>query len=148
MMNLPIEHPATVWLRADPFSLPIYAECFDGVAAEIMGESPYLNGRSAGISLALTRDHTIKTVYLYSEGYEGFSEYTGGLPAKLSFSSSRSDVRAALGAPVMSGEKGGMGIMAIDFSFDRFEDGVHYLLVRYLPGDKAIQLFIFGLCSD
>jgi hypothetical protein len=147
-MNIPFEHPAITWLGADPYILPVYAESFGGAAAIALVETPYLSAKGAGISFALTRDQKVQTVFLYSEGYEGFSAYAGTLPAGLSLASSRADVRAALGVPVMSGEKGGVGIMAIDFSFDRFEDGENYMNFNYLPGDEAVNLLVIGRCDD
>jgi hypothetical protein len=146
--NTPFEHPAISWLNADPFGLAVYAENFEGAAAIALVETPYLSAKGAGISFALTRDQKVQTVFLYSEGFEGFSAYAGALPAGLSLASSRADVRAALGVPVMSGEKGGVGIMAIDFSFDRFEDGENYMNFNYLSGDKAINLLVIGRCDD
>jgi hypothetical protein len=147
-MNIPFEHPAITWLGADPYTLSVYAESFESAAAIALVETPYLSAKGAGISFALTRDQKVRTVFLYSEGYEGFSAYTGVLPAGLSLASSRADVRAAMGEPVMSGEKGGVGIMAIDFSFDRFEDGENYMNFSYVPGDMAVHLLVIGRCDD
>jgi hypothetical protein len=148
LMAIFFDHLAITWLGADPFSLPIYGECFAGATPTTYGESPYLNAKNAGISFALTRDHKVKTVFLYSEGLEGFSAYGGALPNGLSLASSRAEVRAAVGDPVMSGEKGGIGLMAIDFSFDRFEDGKNYMNFQYLPGDKGIHLLVIGSCDE
>jgi hypothetical protein len=147
-MTTSFDYPVISWLGTDPFSLPVYSECFDDAGIEIMGESPYINAKGAGISFALTQERRIKTVFLYSQGFEGFSAYAGALPLGLTLNSSRAEVRAAMGDPAMSGEKGGVGIMTLDFSFDRFEKGEHYLNFRYLAGDKAIQLIVIGLCSD
>jgi hypothetical protein len=142
------DHPAISWLGADPLTLPIYTECFDGAAVKIMGESAYLNAKRAGISLALTREHKVQTVFLYSEGVEGFTAYVRALPAGLTLASNRADVRAALGEAAMSAEPGGIGLMAIAFGFDRFEADDHYLHFEYLPGEGGIRLVTFGLCTD
>jgi hypothetical protein len=153
LMGLPAD-PAEVnasafaWLGQDPLSLPVYAACFGGAAVEIMGESPFLNAKAAGISLALKPNHTVRAVFLYSEGVEGFSAYADALPAGVSLSSSRADVQAACGEAAMSMEAGGIGLMAIDFAFDRYESGDHYLRFEYVTGDSAIRLVTLGLCSD
>ncbi len=141
------DHPACTWVGADPFTLPIYAERFDGAVAEIMGESPYINAKDAGISFALTRKHLVETVFLYSEGFEGFSAYTGALPMGLSFANSRTEVRTALGEPVRSGEAGGIGLMAIEHSWDRFEADALYLHIQYQAGDAGILLITIGIAD-
>jgi hypothetical protein len=46
------------------------------------GQSPYLNARNHGISLALTKKGNVETIFLYAEGYEGFSEFKGDLPSR------------------------------------------------------------------
>lgn len=142
------DHPAFSWLGKDALSLPIYAERFDGATIFIGGESPYLDAKMAGIELALNADQTVKVVHLYSEGIEGFAAYADPLPTGLSLSSSRAEVCAALGEPVRRGEKGGVGIMAIEYSWDRFEANGKYPHFEYLPGDGAVRLATIGLCSN
>lgn len=141
-------HPAFSWLGKDALSLSIYAERFDGAAITIMGESLYLDAKQAGIELALNADHTVKAVHLYAEGIEDFAAYADPLPAGLSLSSSRGEVRAALGEPAMGMDAGGVGLMAIAFAFDRFEADAQYLRVEYLPGNAAIRLVTIGSCAD
>jgi hypothetical protein len=148
LMAALFDHPALAWLGADPFGLPIYSACFAGAKPATFGETPYLNAKAAGISFALTRGGKVETVFLYSQGFEGFSAYGGALPNGLSLASSRAEVRTALGDPVMSGEKGGVGLMAIEFSFDRFEDGKNYMNFQYLPGDKGVNLLVIGACDE
>lgn len=141
-------HPAFAWLGKDALSLPIYAERFDGAAITNMGESPYLNMKTAGIELALNPYHTVRAVHLYAKGVEEFDAYADDLPAGLTLASSRAYARAALGEPTMSMEAGGVGLMAIEFAFDRFETGDHYLRVEYRPGEAGIRLVTIGSCSD
>jgi hypothetical protein len=137
-------HPAFSWLGKDALSLPVYAEYFVGAKIAIMGESPYLDAKNAGIELVLKADHTVKAVHLYAEGIEDFSAYAAPLPAGLSLSSSRASVRAALGDPAMGIDAGGVGLMAIEFTFDRYEAGDHYLRFEYLKGEAAIRLVTIG----
>ena len=140
------DHLAFSWLGKDPYTLPVYAEKFAGAKAKIMGESPYLDAKQAGISLPLSRKNIVQAVHLYSEGFEGFKAYQGSLPAGLTLASSRADVRAALGEPAMSAEPGGSGIMAIEHSLDRYEAGKYYISFQYLAGDHAIMLVTLGFC--
>jgi hypothetical protein len=145
-MTTVTDHFAFAWLGKDPYTLSIYAEKFAGAKAKIMGESPYLDAKQAGISFPLSRKHTVQSVHLYSEGVEGFKAYQSALPAGLTFASSRAEVRAALGEPVKSVEPGGVGIMAIEHSLDRFEAGEYYLSIQYCAGDKTILLVTLGFC--
>jgi hypothetical protein len=142
------EHAVFSWLGQPAFDLDIYRQSFGGAAAEIMGESPYLNARGAGISFALSPDHTVRAAFFYAQGVEGFDAYAGSLPAGLDLVKSRADVRTALGAPAMSIDAGGVGLMAIAFAFDRFEEADVYLRCEYWPGDDAIRLITIGRCDD
>jgi hypothetical protein len=143
-MAFPTDYEPLSWIGAPAKSLAAYADLFDGAEAEIMGESPYLNAKGAGVSFALEDDGNVRTVFLYSQGFEDFAQYTGALPADLTFASSRERARAALGTPVMSGEPGGIGLMAIEYAFDRFEHGDRYMHFQYKAGDKGILLVTIG----
>jgi hypothetical protein len=120
-----------------------------------MGESPYLNAKGAGVSFALfgyddPAAAVVRAVFLYAQGVEGFEQYAADpLPAGLSFASRRADVRrSSLGQLVQSGDAGGVGFMAIEFAFDRFEADGQYLRFEYHPGDGSIRLVTIGLCGE
>ena len=116
-----------------------------GAKGIIMGESPYLDAKKAGIELALNADHTVKAVHLYAQGIEDFAAYADPLPAGLSLMSNRADVRATLGEPAMAMDANGVGLMAIEFAFDRYEMVEHYLRFEYLKGEAAIRLETIGM---
>jgi hypothetical protein len=138
------EHPAFGWLGEPAMQLEIYHSSFAGAKPVIMGESPYLNAKQAGMSFALTKKHTVKAVFLYAQSIEGFERYAGALPAGLTFSSNRDEVKAALCEAVFSGDAGGIGLMAIEHSFDRYEDSGYYLRFEYMPGNGSIRLVTIG----
>ncbi len=141
-------HPAFSWLGKQALDLPVYAASFGGAAIRIAGESPYLDAKAAGIEFALHADHSVRAVHLYAQGVEGFEAYAEPLPAGLTLSNSRADVRAALGEPVMSMDAGGTGLMAIEFAFDRYEAGGHYLRFAYENGESAVRLVTIGNNAD
>jgi hypothetical protein len=143
-MTFSADYEPLAWIGALAKSLEVYARWFDGAAPEIMGESPYLNAKSAGISFALEKDGAVRTVFFYSQGFEDFAQYAGPLPAGLTFASSRAEVRAALGGPSMSGEPGGVGLMAIEYGFDRFENDNRYVHFQYTKGDNTVLLVTIG----
>jgi hypothetical protein len=146
-MTFPSNHEIFSWIGQPALDLPVYAERFEGAEIEIGGESPYLYGKAVGIQFALNRDHTVRAAFLHAEGVEDFAQYPGTLPGGLSFTSSRADVRAALGEPVFNGDAGGVGLMAIEHSFDRFEEGPHYLRFEYLAGNMSIRMVTVGPCD-
>jgi hypothetical protein len=123
----------------------IYPSFFKSSKPQIMGESPYLNARDEGISLALEKDDRVKAVFLYAEGVEDFSKYKSPLPGGLAFDTPRAAIRSKPGEPVYAGEGGGTGIMAIKHSFDRYESSEFYIRFEYADGDGGIRLVTLGL---
>ncbi len=143
-MTTQFDTPLIGWLGQRYNAPAEHAALFGDAAPEIMGESPYLNGRANGIAFALTADHRIKAIFLYAHGVEDFAQYAGALPAGLSFTSSRADVRTAMGAPALSGDAGGTGLFAIEHSFDRFEADGFYIRFEYEARDAAVRLVTIG----
>jgi hypothetical protein len=123
----------------------IYPTVFKSSKPQIMGESPCLNAREAGISMALEKDGRIRAVFLYAKGIEGFGRYELPLPGGLTFDRPRRVVRSKLGEPAFGGEAGGTGIMAIEYSFDRYESSEFYIRYEYAEGDSGIRLVTLGL---
>jgi hypothetical protein len=123
----------------------IYPTIFKSSEPQIMGESPYLNAREEGISLALERDGRIKAVFLYAGGVENFGQYKSPLPGNLAFDTPRAVIRTKLGEPAFGGEAGGTGIMAIEHSFDRYESSQFYLRFEYVDGDSGVRMVTLGL---
>lgn len=128
-----------LWNKVD-----IYSTTFNSTEPEVMGESNYLNARDSGISFALNKKSKVESIFLYSDGVEEFKQYSEKLPGEISFEMSRAQVRKALGEPSLSGEAGGVGLMAIDFSFDRYESDTHYIRFEYTENDAHIRLVTIG----
>jgi hypothetical protein len=144
----PFDTPMLGWLDQPYEAVPDHAALFGSTKPEIMGESPYLNGRATGIAFALTKDDRVRAIFLYANGVEDFAQYAGALPGALSFANSRTDVRAALGTPAMSADAGGTGLFAIEHSFDRFEADGFYLRFEYVAGDATVRLVTLGKIED
>lgn len=126
------------------FETELYTQSFNGADVEIMGESPYLNASDAGIELVLSKKHTIEAIHLFNGAAEGFCRYSGLFPLDIDFDMTRAHVRLKLGKPAMSAEAGGIGIMAIEHSFDRYEDDRFYIRIQYEAGDSAVALITLG----
>jgi hypothetical protein len=138
------ETPLLAWLGQNYQETSGYDPLFASSEPEIMGESWYLNARPKGIAFALTKKKAVEAIFLYDEGVEGFSRYPESLPGGMGFDATRAQVRAAFGEPGFAGEAGGTGLMAIEFGFDRFEQGAHYIRFEYWADDKGIRLITLG----
>ena len=66
----------------------------------------YYSFKQKGVSLRFDTTEALTTVFLYSEGADGFRQYQGELPFKLSFVLSRKEIESFLGKPDKSGGEG------------------------------------------
>lgn len=139
------QSPLFAYLGQNFKEIDIYPTVFQSASPQIMGESPYLNAQKAGMSLALETDNSVKAIFLYAQGLEGFTQYEPPLPGNLRFETTREAIRSKLGKPALSAEAGGTGIMAIEHAFDRYESVKFYLRFEYEEGGKRIRLVTLGL---
>ena len=56
-----------------------------------------------GLSIVTDEEYRINAIHLYSEGKDGYSQYSKDIPNDISFNSSQKNVRAKLGNPNRSG---------------------------------------------
>lgn len=78
----------------------------DSPKIEKFDDSFYYSFKQKGISLRFDTTEKLTTVFLYSEGADGFRQYQGELPFKLSFLLSRNEIESIMGKPDKSGGKG------------------------------------------
>ena len=86
--------------------------------------------------------NTIETIFIkyYKDG-KGWQEFSGKAPCGLSKNSSRANVIKQLGKADWSVEKGGIGLMAITNSADKWYDEIgNGLRVEYAEDDLSIKL--------
>ena len=107
---------------------------------EEMGRTYYTFPQS-GLALEVDDADEVTTVFLYSEGYEGYRQFRGVMPRSLSWGDSREAVRGRLGQPSLSGD-GGEALFSLGISspFDRYDYHDYSLHVRYADDAGAIQL--------
>ena len=87
-------------------------------------------------------DNTIETIFIkyYKDG-KGWAEFSGKAPCGLSKNSSRADAIKQLGKADWSVEKGGIGLMAIANSADKwFDENGNGIRVEYTEDDNSIKL--------
>ena len=80
-----------------------------------IGESPdiqdfghafFYDYKSKGIALRFDTTDTLTSIFLHPEGSDGYRQYQGRLPFKLSFMLNRNEVESILGKPDESGGEG------------------------------------------
>lgn len=101
----------------------------------------YLKFVDAGIAFDIeTADGKVAAIFLYSEGLEGYKQFSGALPEGISFSSSRSNLQSHIGKPSASG--GGQIIQPFGKTnvWDRFDRENYCLHVRYADDEASINL--------
>ena len=101
--------------------------------------------KSHGITLysrvPKTERDQINGLFLYGKGHKGIKAFVDLLPGEISFEMSRTEIHKLLGKPDWSIEKGGVGIMAITNSADKwFTDDKEGFRVEYAVDYKSISL--------
>ena len=107
---------------------------------EKIEDQSYWSIYERGVSFVLPDNKTIGAVQLHSHGHEGFSGYANALPAGLSFSMNREEVRKLLGEPDRSGEEGEVLFLGKKPAWDSFFEGSFRIHVEYNFGQSALQL--------
>jgi hypothetical protein len=131
-MTSPFTSPLFAMLGQRYDVVDIYPTLFQSAEPKTNGEFPYLYANHAGIQFALTKKtFLIEAIFLFAQDVEKNSQYQGETPAAISFVATREKVHAVLGEPVMAMDAGGEGLMAIEYSFDRYEDDLHYFRIEY-----------------
>jgi len=88
----------------------------------------YLRSEADGLLIKLSGEGEILAIFMMSEGKDGFSQFRGELPARLSFSSTPSDTLKALGAPGYSKPASKVGSFTLGelLRFDRPGYSIHF----------------------
>lgn len=63
----------------------------------------YISYQALGFSLMFDKDRIMCALFLYDDGYQGFTRYEGALPLNLDFVMNRSQVQQCLGKPEDTG---------------------------------------------
>jgi len=116
----------------------------EDVAPE-QGQEPvrYLTSEPDGIRIRLDSDGRIRTIFLMSEGKDGFHRFQGELPGGLAFDSSRGDALKALGSPALYRAAGRVGTFDLGelLRFDRPSYSVH-LQFRATGGIDLVTIMV------
>jgi hypothetical protein len=103
------------------------------------GNSVYFQNPSLGVEVITDVKDKLNTIFLYGRKEGKFKPFTGEIPFGLTFGISQSQTRDIMGEPSRSGEKGGVGIMAIERSWDKWENHIGQAIrVEYTEDEKGI----------
>jgi len=107
----------------------------------------YLKSEGDGLLIKVSGEGTILTIFLMSEGKDGFSQFQGPLPGSLRFSSTRREVVQAFGAPAYIRPAGRIGSFQQGelLRFDRPEHSVHILFKGTGEGIELVTLMLPSL---
>ena len=81
----------------------------EDVGDESIAPVRYLRSEDDGLLIKCSSEGEIQTIFLMSEGKEGFSQFDGELPGHLTFDSSPEDALRALGPPALYRAAGRVG---------------------------------------
>jgi hypothetical protein len=114
-------------------------EVLDLAPDEGMPKDFYLKSKPAGVCLKHEADGEITTIFLMSDGREGYSKFGGMVSAGLTFSSTAEEVRSVFGPPSFERAASTRKPLAHGriLRFDRPEHSIHF---QFLPGDGGIEL--------
>ena len=103
------------------------------------GDRIYFHNPSLGVEVMTDAKDKLSTIFFYGKKEGKVKPFVGNLPCDLTFDMSRSETRLLMGKSIRSGEKGGLGIMAIDRSWDKWENKIGQAIrVEYTEDDTGI----------
>lgn len=116
------------------------AEEQDLAPDEGMPRDFYLLNVAAGICIEHEATGEITTVFLFSEGHEGYSQYAGDLGNGLSFSSGQDALRRALGAPSFYRQEGSIPGLGKYGQILRYDYSTHSVHFQFSVGGTRLEL--------
>jgi hypothetical protein len=103
------------------------------------GDRIYFQNPDLGVELITDVKEKLNTIFLYGRKEGKFKPFTGEIPFGITFKMSQSQTHAIMGKPTRSGEKGGVGIMAVERSWDKWENNIGQAIrVEYTEDEKGI----------
>lgn len=103
-------------------------------------ESGVLVFKKEGLQISFDKKRQVNTIHIFSEGVQGYGQYSSALPMGLSFRMSRDETRALLGPP---SQMGGpiRAIIGEDVIFwDRWDAKNFVLHLQYTEDKNSVTL--------
>lgn len=114
---------------------------------ELIDDESYVELLGLGVSMVLPDGETIAAVQLHSENHEGYSQFSGEIPAGISFAMNRGQVRNLLGLPVQSGGGGNVVLLGPRPAWDAYKIDEYRLHVEYADDNNSIRLITISTQS-
>jgi hypothetical protein len=108
-------------------------------------DGEFIKAFARGLEVSLNKERKIRAIFLYGLGDPEFDKFAEPLPSGLTFETSRLATQGRLGTPGASGEVGGVGLMALEFAWDRYNFLEFYLHLEYARGDVSIRKITLGM---
>jgi hypothetical protein len=103
------------------------------------GNRIYFQNLDLGVELITDVKNKLNTIFLYGRKVDKFKPFTGEIPFGLTFKMSQSQTHTIMGKPARNGEKGGVGIMAVERSWDKWENNIGQAIrVEYTEDESSI----------
>lgn len=107
---------------------------------EQIEEDTYAEFRENGFSIVLTGDKP-STIFLYSDGYEGYREFKHQIENDISFNTPRKKIREMLGTPTISNDSPKKSDLGDIPMWDRYEFQNHSVHFQYgMEDDSHIEM--------
>src|SRR5688572_1813565 len=111
-----------------------------GSKTELVGDRFHLQMPSHGIGFVADFDGRVSTIFFYSEGMDGYREFSGSLPEGISFRESQSVIHRRLGQPSASGGGKAVQFLGNTRKWDRYDREVFSLHIQYGDDENSISL--------
>jgi hypothetical protein len=111
-----------------------------GAESELIDEKHYLQIQRHGIGFIADFDGRVSTIFLYSEGKRGYSQFTGVLPEGVSFEDSQRSIHERLGQPTANGGGEVIPLYGKASKWDRYALDGYSLHIQYAEGEGSIEL--------
>ena len=119
---------------------PLVRPLLVGSKTDLIDDRLHLQMPVHGMELIADLDRTVSTIFLYSEGTDGYHEFSGTIPEGINFEDSQVAIRRRLGPPSDCG--GGDVIPGFGKArrWDRYDRAGYFLHVEYVDGGSSIRL--------
>lgn len=118
---------------------------------EMMEDDPSESGvlvfKKEGLQISFDKKRKVDTIHIFSEGIQGYGQYSSALPIGLSFHMSRDETRAVLGTPSQMGGPIKALIGEDVFFWDRW-DAINFVLHFQYAEDKDSITLITIMSAD
>lgn len=110
------------------------------VDKETIEELTYIEFVREGASFVVDENGLVDAIHLYSEGLDGYSQYSGEIPGGLNFAMNQQAVRGVLGSPAAQADEG-ESFLDRHPAWDVFRVNDVYMNVTYDFDRQSVQQF-------